>query len=87
LSKVPNWLHCPACGRRINTEEITDKKDLEIIMNAGFIGGARFLCDCGVLGAIYMKKMPESPTWTITFDKYKLGKEGWKAVLPQRGGG
>jgi len=83
MSKAPRSLYCPACGERIDTDEIIDPKEMELVKNSGFIAAAKLFCRCGIVGMICVKKMPESPTWTITFDKYRLGR-GDTATIPSR---
>jgi len=75
LSVVPSRIFCPSCGEPVRTEGIAEREVVEVARKWGFIATARFHCVCGVVGIINVKRMPESPTWTIAFDKYVVKKE------------
>lgn len=71
---VPTTIHCPRCGNLIKMERIRDAQTLAKLEEAGYVAGARGMCDCGVVAVLAIKKLPESPTFTLMFNIYKIEK-------------
>ena len=55
---------------------ITDKLSVEQYLKHGYMSVGKFVCSCGVVGLIYVKNMPETPTFTVTFDIYNVTNKG-----------
>ena len=68
---VPPFIYCPRCGNKILLQKL-EGKELQEIKKKGYIGGARGLCNCGVLAVLVIQEMPKSPTYTLMFNIYKL---------------
>ena len=73
---IPSEIFCPKCGKKIRVQEITEEESVKQLLIHHFVGAGKFVCSCGVVGIIYMKNMPETPTFTVTFDIYNVTNKG-----------
>jgi len=69
---IPPELFCPRCGRKLHVQEITDAEAVKQLATYNFRGAGKFVCVCGVVGLVYMRNMPDKPTFTVTFDIYNV---------------
>lgn len=69
---TPNNIHCPKCGKAMKMERIEDAKTMVKLEEAGYVAGARGICNCGVTAVLAMKRMPENPTFTLMFNIFKF---------------
>lgn len=69
--QVPPVIHCPKCGLAVRVTEVNNPKVKRAVEKSEFSGAGMFRCPCGVVGIVYVKPLPESPTFTIAFDIYK----------------
>lgn len=68
---LPPKIYCPKCGKETMVKRVTYPLELERIGKRGFSEGGRFNCECGVVGVVLIKPLPNRPTYTLLFDIYK----------------
>jgi len=56
----------------VKLEEVRDPLERETLSRAGYSQGARGQCPCGVVAVFCVKPLPESPTFTLLFNVYKV---------------
>jgi len=73
---LPDKIFCVKCGNLIDITQVADKETLKKAASAGYVGVGRFVCKCGAVGIILCRPMPESPSFTVTFDIYNVTNKG-----------
>ena len=73
---LPDKIFCIKCGNLIDIIPINDDEIRKKAVLAGYVSVGRFVCKCGVVGMILCRPMPESPTFTVTFDIYDVTNKG-----------
>lgn len=72
---IPTSIFCPICSKAIIPREIVDSEIVKIAQKDGFIKIALVTCECGLVGTLNIRGMPERPTYTMAFDRF-VPKEG-----------
>lgn len=68
---IPPIIYCPKCGNKIMLHKLNDS-ELARIISDGYDEGAKGICKCGVFLLICHLPLPESPSYSIFFDIYKI---------------
>jgi len=80
---VPPYIYCPRCGNKISLTPLKGE-ELEKIKEQGYIGGAKGVCECGVVLVLCVQEMPKSPTFSVFFDVYRIPEPAPKALTSRK---